>query len=324
MGAGSVGGSTFASPHALTAFLACAALPPEVDVCVPSLGHVTISVQDRQIRPEQVLNLELGCEGIDLSAAGTRAVLWVEKGLARVVVDAILHRGEGLVWQPLSRIERGLLQGAAAAFASFLGVPPVLQLAEPDTERVTPIALVVRVRIFSLEGRAWLCMSQGFARWLLRERAGDTTLKIELGSTKVPRSEWSSAQPGDAVVFDAQSPLVDAEAWTVRLRAGGRSASAQWFADGRLEVLQLSPRMPETRVERTSATGNDMPREMIEITAEAARPVATVVAGFTPRPAPLRTAMVTLVAQGRTWAEGSIVTVDGCLAVQLTKLLASS
>ncbi len=308
----------------LLAFVMRAALPPSTTVTVPVLGDVTVSVEDRQFRSEQAANLELGCHGILLSLSGASAVLWVEKGLVRLVVDTLLGRQPSLGGggQGLSRIERGLWQGASAAIAMAIGLPPTVGLGAV-AERSAPGSVVVRTRveIAGMSGRAWLCSTDEFAKQVLRADMIEAELAVELSRTVVAGAALASASFKDAVVFDETAAVGSCDCWPVGLRVGNRLARGELLPDGRLTLVD-SEHAPEetTKVERRRSY-SDTEREAggAEIVAEIARFAGAQLADLIDQPVIPRATRVTLRMADALWAEGNITAIDGCLAVCLTK-----
>jgi hypothetical protein len=300
-------------------------------VTVPILGDVTAIVEDRQFRPEQAANLELGCHGFALSLAEASAVLWVEKGLARLVVDTLLGRQPSLGGggHELSRIERGLLQGAAAALAMAIGLPPTIGFGAAG-EKGAPGSVVLRTRveIAGTSGHAWLSCSEEFAKLVLRAEMIEPELVVELSRTVVARADLASASERDAVVFDETAALGACDAWPVGLRVGKRLARARLLADGSLTALESAQAPAEaTKVERRRGY-SDTERASggakgTEIVAEIARFAGSQLAELIERPVLSRATGVTLRIADTRWAEGNITAIDGCLAVRLTKRLVS-
>ena len=313
----------------LLALVMRAALPPRTTVTVPVLGDVTISVEGRQLRSEQAEDLALGCHGIVLSLSGAGAVLWVEKGLARLAVDTLLGRQPspfiGCGGQELSRIERGLLQGAAAAIAMAIGLSPAIGLG-PVAERSSagPVVVRTRVELAGTTGHAWLCSSDDFAKQVLRSEMIGLELAVELSRTVVARAEIASAAVNDTVVFDETAAVGACDCWPVGLRVGNELARAELLPDGKLMVVD-SGYAPEeaTKVERRhgrsateQASGG---AEGTEIVAEIARFAGSQLADLIDQPVLRHSTGVTLRIADARWAEGNITAIDGCLAVRLTK-----
>jgi hypothetical protein len=314
----------------LMAFVIRAALPPSTTVALPVLGDVTVAVEDRQIRPEQAVNLALGCHGIGLSLSGASAVLWVEKGLARLAVDVLLGRQPspcmGVGGQELSRIERGLLQGAAAAIAMALGLPPAIGFGGA-AERIAsgPVVVRIRVEIAGTSGHAWLCSSEEFAKQVLRAEMIDPQLVVELSRTVVACADIASASESDAIVFDETAAALASDRWPVFLRVGNTVARAELLPDGKLTVVESGDaqeqatkgdrRRGHSHAERTAAG--------VKIVAEIARFAGAQLAALIDQAALSRGAGVTLRIADARWAEGNITAIDGCLAVRLTKRPAS-
>jgi hypothetical protein len=323
--------SPCAAGVSLMAFVMRASLPPSTTVAVPVLGDVTMAVENRQIRSEQVANLALGCHGIGLSLSGARAVLWIEKGLARLAVDALLGRKPSIAvgGQELSRIERGLLQGVAAGIAMALGLPPAIGLGGVAERSASgPVVVRTRVEIAGTSGHAWVCSTEEFVKQVLRSEMIDPQLVIELSRTVVACADIASASINDAVVFDETSAVAASDRWSVGLRVGNKVARAELLPDGKLTVVE-SRYAPEetTKIERRhghseaerAAGGADG----TEIVAEIARLAGAQLADLIDQLALSRSMGVTLTIADLRWAEGNITAIDGCLAVRLTKRPAS-
>lgn len=309
----------------LATFLLRAALERDLAASIPGLGRVTVSADDREARPEETRSLAERCEGIGLSWAGAGGVLWIERALARVAVDALLERKGQVRWHPLSRIERGLLHGIVAGVASLFGVPPAVALlgeARPQLEAA--ILLRLRLDVAGNCARIWLAMSRPFAERALSEYAVPTALTVELASTTLARSEMRTAAVGDTVLFNDVPPLDPRGGWPVRLVAGMRAKHAELRTDGVLADVQSPPcDGTSTAVDRSLVTPAEHLENAIEIVAAIAQLDAACVQRLIARPVLPRSANVTLTAAGSPWARGAWTAVDGCFAVRLTKLLVS-
>lgn len=312
-----------AASVSLMAFVMRASLSPRT-TAVPVLGDVTIAVEDRQIRLEQAANLALGCHGIGLSLSGANAVLWIEKGLARLAVDALLGRQPsiGIGGLELSRIERGLLQGAAAAIAMAFGLPPAIGFGGVAEKLASgPVVVRARVEIAGTSGHAWLCSSEEFAKRVLSSEMIAPQLVVELSRTVVASADIASASVDDAVVFDEAPAVAASDRWPVVLRIGNKMARAVLLPDGKLTVVEggCAPEQA-TKVDRRHA---ERTAGGAEIVAEIARFAGAQLAYLIDKPVLSRSTGVTLRIADARWAEGHITAIDGGLAVRLTKRLAS-
>jgi hypothetical protein len=314
--------------RSILAFVTRAALPSRTTVTVPVLGDVTVAVEDRQIRSEQAANLAFGCHGVGLSLFGASAVLWIERGFARLTVDTMLGRQPSIVVcaRELSRVERGLLQGAAAALAMAVGLPPSLGLG-PAAEGIAlgPLVLSLRIEMAGTVGHAWLGASEEFAKQVLRAEWTVPQVVVELSRTMVARAEIASASVDDVIVFDDVLPLPACDRWPVLLRIGDRVARAELFPDGKVTMLDgRYGREEATKVDRRGGHAPSEPTAAgAEIVAEIARFAGAQLADWMDRPVLSRSTGVTLRMADARWAEGHITSLDGCLAVRLTKRLAS-
>jgi hypothetical protein len=302
------------------AFVMRAALPPRTTMTVPILGEVTASVEDRQIRSGEAANLALGCHGIVLSLSGASAVLWVDKGLARRVVDVLLGRQPSLgVGQELSRIERGLLLGTAAGMAAALGLPPTLRIGGVADRSVPgPVVVRARVEIAGGSGHGWLCSTEEFVKQVLSSGITAPELVIELSRTVVAGADVAAASVNDVVVFDETAAVAATDRWPVGLRVGDNWARADLLPDGKLVVESVLAQEKATHDERCPSAAERAPGG-VELVAEIARFAGASLIELIAEPVLSRTMVVTLARADARWAEGNITAVDGCLAVRLTK-----
>jgi hypothetical protein len=322
-----------ASRAAATRLVVRLCLPVETVLGLPVVGDVavrTISV-DRTLRADWLDDARLACAEVAIECAGQPGVLLIEKGLAVGLVNALLGLSMPLLAGPLSRIERGVLEGTLVTVLARLGLAPGVRLRE---EAPAPLprgsfAIEFSVGLRGESGRAWFVASDAFLDrlWALREPGRKPVVPwLELAATSVPHSEMAGVEPGDLVVFDESAVRPSDEAWPVRARWGGVVVPARWLADG-LVVAEESDvanpasdavTRPERRSESQSGPATIAARgAIVQVSAGL---VCPSIHGAAFAPLVVRRDEPVLVrAAGRPFAYGEIVDVDGALAVRITR-----
>jgi hypothetical protein len=180
-------------------------------------------------------------EAVVLDCAGHAAVLFLERRLAVGLVNAVLGLGVPPFGGPLSRIERGILEGTIATLLAKLA-PLVTIRAEPAGWTATSAAppagaygveLLVEVR--GECGRACLMASDEFLGrvWPTREaNAREVSPWLQVAVTRVRGAELAGVEPGDVVVFDETAALEPSGTWPVCVRRRETTIAARWLVDG--------------------------------------------------------------------------------------------
>lgn len=182
-------------------------------------------------------------------------------------------------------------------------------------------------------------------------------VQVEIGRTRLPAAAWAEVEVGDAVVFDGLSPAHAREPWPVEVRFGAKSVPATMHENGTLRRTgpMRQRNHGETRMSNdasndasdqagddtktTPGTAPDAVRppspEMTEALAAAPVEVVAELGRVTLRGDELlgfleggvlrlggrRADHVQLRTGDRPWAVGELVTVDGELAVRITRMM---
>ncbi len=322
-----------ASRAAATRLIVRLCLPVETVLGLPVVGDVAIRTRllDRNFRAAWLDDARPACAEVAIECAGQPGVLLIENGLAVGLVNALLGLSMPLLAGPLSRIERGVLEGTLVTVLAKLGLAPGVRLRE---EAPVPLprgsfAIEFSVGLRGESGRAWFVATDAFLDhlWALREPGRKTVVPwLELAATSVPDSEMAGVEPGDLVVFDETAAWPSDEAWPVRVAWGEVVVPARWLADG-LVVAEESDAAtpagdavtrPERRSEAKSGPATIAARgALVEVSAGLVCPSING-AAF----APLivrRDESVLVRAGGCPFAYGEIAEVDGSLAVRITR-----
>ena len=319
-------------------------LPEEMKIQLPGLGFLVLRPAVVEIDAARIENVRRSGEAVLIECAGSMALLFVERGFALNTVNAILGYQPVTAAGPLSRIERGILQGALVALSAHLGLMLDVRLQVNESQASPSDAIVVEVSLGlrGVAGRAWLCASDEFLTKILTTRTpspgqSPVMIRLELGRTRVPVSELAAAREGDAVVFDGVAALPAADPWPVQIRRGevvvpaclrpdGAVAFAGGDADdkvcGTATKDERSPARPPTRPDLAKAGA--MTDFCVEIAAEIRRLQGEALAGLlcgTPL-ARGRGDAILLRVDDTPWAEGEIAAIDGDFAVRITRRLA--
>lgn len=316
---------------ALARFFAHACLPEAVTLEAGLLGRVT--VRPRLLTLDHtVLAKADAYETVSLTGPSGHASLFVERRLALAMVNAVLGHPVPLANGPLSRIERGIFEGVLMGLCGGLGFAAGVQLGEdrnPPSTNV-PLAIGASVSIHGLTGWAYLCGSDAFLAqaWALPSSAQARVLadlRLEVARTRVPPSEVKAADCGDAVVFDEVRPLSPTDPWEVLLYLGEAVVPAIAVADGSISVVDAHAAGPSTfdgsgtAAVAAPVSGAQITAELGPLQSSSGSPVS-LLCGLSL--GTRRTDRIYLRLNGLPWAEGGMVTVDGQLAVGITKKLA--
>jgi hypothetical protein len=221
---------------------------------------------------------------------------------------------------PLSRIERGMLGGLAAAALVKLGLACGIEVSPTEALEIAPdaIGLCVSASVDGEQGQVWLCAAPtalGRAWEGVSSEWAPAPLRLELARTSISRSEAAAASEGDVVVFDETAGLSSSSSWPLQLCCSGRLVYAVLSADGRVSADE---RTTGPAVARHASTGDG---DYVDVTAEIAHAAALDspdgYSALSPR------GDGALLRMGETdWAEGALCEVAGSLAVRITRTLA--
>ncbi len=330
--------------------LARVCLPGPTTVPLPGLDALAVRcrvVASEAARP-WIQDEGRSCECVFLECGASFAELMVERRLALGLVATLLGSPVPVVIRPLSRIERGILEGMIAALLSRLALAPAIRLAARDrTEAdLASFSLGIFAEMPGLAGRAILCGTEVFF-----ERAGAAqgaslepgnvlaTLRVELAHTCLSRSELAALSEGDAIVFEEFAALLPSDPWPVQVPLGEVVVSARAYPDGSITiedgVAGQASHDARARFEGPAAGGVGLPaselptrpREgSVEITAE----LGTIRIEEADRAGLLsdlsigraRPRQVHLMIGDTSWAEGEILALGGEFVVRVTRKLA--
>ena len=322
-----------ASRSAATRLVVRLCLPVETVIGLPVVGKVAIRTMllDRNSRAPWLDGARLICAEVAIECAGQPGVMLIENRLAVGLVNALLGLSMPLLAGPLSRIERGVLEGTLATVLATLGLAPGVRLREeaPVPLPRGSLALAFSVGLRGESGRAWFVASDAFLEhvWALLGPGRKTVVPwLELAATSVPDSEMAGAEPGDLVVFDEIAAWPLDEAWPARARWGEVVVPARWLADGLVVSEESDVANPAedavTRPERRSKaqSGPAMIAARGALVEVSAGLVCPSINGADFAPIIVRRDEPVLVrADGCPFAHGEIAEVDGALAVRITR-----
>lgn len=323
-------------------------LPEEMSIQLPGLGLFVLRPQVLEIEasPAWMADVCPSCEALSMECSDSAALLLIDRGAALNVVNAVLGYEVAAAAAPLSRIERGILQGALAALSVHLGLPPGVHLRTDGDQAalLDPITLEVSWRLRGGIGRAWVCASEEFLVKILTLKTpdrtpGQATVQVELACTRVPVSELAEAKEGDAVVFDGASAWLATEPWPVQIRRGKTVLPASLRPDGTLAIAgedcyaacgsATKDERPAWRSSSDSAIGAAGKALCAEVTAEIGRLRGVALAEELLRthasegtPVLDRSDPILLRVDGIPWAEGEKIAIEGGLTVRITRRLA--
>lgn len=178
------------------------------------------------------------------------------------------------------------------------------------------------------------------------QRALKVTFEVVVARTDLTVEDWAAAEVGDAVLFEGTPSLDLRQPQLVQLSCGDHHAEARLSPDGtmslaspfgkhdsadasRTQPATPAPRrgyMPTSADDRASPSQTLLAAAPIEVVAELGRitlPAAEVLTLGPGSVLPLgwlRPESVDLRVDGRSWARGELVDLDGQLAVRLTSL----
>lgn len=277
-------------------------------------------------------------ESVALEYAGQTGVLLMEDRLALALVNAVLGVGMPPICGPLSRIERGILEGIVMAVLAKLsptgtirvrsGAGTVVAAAPPAGS--FGVELLVRWRG---EGwRACLLASDELLEqlWGMREaRGAELQPWLELASTKVPRAQIAKAEPGDMVVFDETTALPPSGAWPVSVRWRSHAISARWLSDGLVVVAENGSGAQTAEAathpdHRVAADSRATVAAIGDVSVEMSAGVLCPAVGASRRPSlVVRRGVPLLLRTGTSpWAYGELAEYSGAFAVSITRKLA--
>jgi hypothetical protein len=314
----------------------------EIRLALPRLGPLTMrpALLGPAEATTRVEEFRQPSEAIVLECRGVAGLLFVETRFALGLVNAALGISEPLVSGPLSRIERGILEGVLAAVIGQLDFGPGLLLPEARDVEVPPDprAIEILADLHGQRGRAMVCGSEEFLvetwnSWCERPGAGRRTACLEIARTRVPVAQLATAEAGDTVVFDEEPCFSPTEPWPVRIRCGDLDLSARWHPDGALsfdEVVDLGDCEARTASDRgaghaafgpLAAYGEGENRPCTEVVATIApidaRALAGLVRGVLEGTS--RTQPILLKVGASPWAEGELVDLGGSPGVRITR-----
>lgn len=286
-------------------------------------------------------------------ADDSRGNLSFERFFALSLVRTALGAPQPPVVRPLGPAERGVMAALlASVLQSGIGAGLRVSLSVPTAPQGEFVAVVLGIRTPTLGGTARLelplsWLPQG-ARTLAPEAPLwlETAATIELSRTFLPTAAWSSAQPGDAVVFEGHPALADDSPWACEVRIGKAQARAVLAPNGDLHIKEpfsldasspnpamssddRHPGAPGSAVPPTSENSAVLAAAPVEVVAEIGRLAlrGDEVMGLAPGSVlPLgerRRSLITLRVGGRAWARGELVNVDNDIGVRITELLRS-
>lgn len=326
-------------------------LPGPMTVSLPGLDALV--VRSRVVASEAaqpwIQDTGRSCERVSLECSASSGALIVERGLALGLVSAVLGLPTPVVIRPLSRIERGILEGMIAALLSRLALAPAIRLIAGD-RAVTELAsfsIGISAEMRGLAGQALLCGTEEFFEraWAARGAALEAgkvlaALRVEVAHTRLSRSELDALSEGDAIVFEEFGALLPSDPWPVQVRLGEVVVPARAFPNGSITLedgfAAHTSHDARTQFEVPAAGGVGLASELatqsregsvsVEITAE----LGTIRIEEADRAGLLRdlsfgTArpkQAHLMIGETSWAEGEILALEGEFAVQVTRKLA--
>jgi hypothetical protein len=309
-------------------------------LCLPAEVAVNLATTELTVRPRLVARetyasrLDDGGfsgEAVALDVAGRPGVLLVERGTALGLVNFVLGLSLPVLTGPLSRVERGVLEGTIATVLARLGLPGMVRLRgrahqHPPTGS---LALELSVRLRGESGSAWLIAGDDaleHLNTLTPARGPESAPWLELVSTRLPAREMACAEVGDQVVFDENPALSASMPWPARVLWRGNAAAVHWLTDGSVVAWEGAAEPPTaaipTRPERVAAArnGDSAGRAQdawVEIHAGTACPSLV---GAGPRPLVIpRAQPILLKADGEDWAYGNITEYHGEFAAMIAR-----
>jgi hypothetical protein len=302
-------------------------LPAQVPVALP-IGELLIRPRlSERAAPRPRLESESHAgEVLALEVEQHPGVLLVERRMALGLVHAIL----GLPWPtlagPLSRIERGMLEGTVATTLAHLGFAGRIRVCERARALTPTGAFTIELSLSVRGSDGWACLmssDEALRRLCTPSHARDlvTGPWLEVASTRVPAGDLAGAEPGDRVVFDETPALLATKCWPARLLWRGNTLAARWLNDGTV-VIPQDTEEPTTKPVVRSPGRTPLAKEMnasgrwVEVSA-GSDCAALVAAGLGPLVVSRAESMV-LRADGRVWAYGSVTETDQAFAVTIT------
>lgn len=288
-------------------------LPDEITMELSQPGDVVLHPRCVTIDGPARPGLEASCEAFVLESIDA-GVLLVERGFAHHLVNAILGRPPSLATRSLSRIERGIVAGLVALLFGRLGIPCGIRATSPCSPPQVKDALFVEVRahVQGSDGQAWLCAGPAAVGrvWQMAGTAGPSaTLRVELARTELAEADAVTACPRDLVVFDDRRACLMSEPLLVDLCYRGRVLPVSLDGSGSVRMDDASA--------RNLSSSRASPGGSVVITAEIVRKRRS---SFATVEDPAFSAVLLRIGESD-WAEGVLVAHEGCLAVQITRML---
>jgi type III secretion system YscQ/HrcQ family protein len=293
-----------------------------------------------------------------VGADGRRGRIGLDRSLALTMVLATIgHRRATRILRRLGRMERGVLAALVVPLIVRFNRRITVDLAPARLSASEPlVSLGATVEALGTQGRArldvpiqWLSPFpvESMARHVLVDlaRAFSVTASLVLASTAVAASDWTTAETGDAILFDGV-PFPDLAAeWAVSLQIGEYSAAALLDRRGSISITEAFLATVRPAPVPGGASSYSYPKENLVMSANvddqnravlAAAPVEVIaeVGRLTLRGDEIlslgqgsvlsfggRDGLLTITAGGQPWARGELVEVDGHLGVRITELL---
>jgi hypothetical protein len=185
------------------------------------------------------------CESVPIECGAGSGALIVERVLALGLVNAVLGCPTPIVVRPLSRVERGILEGLIVALLGRLALAPSIRLVAGDVagEDLAPFSIGLTVKMQGLTGQACLCGTDKFFEqaWTLHGSSVEprqllATLKVEVAHTRLSRSELNALSEGDAIVFEEFAAVSPSDPWPAQVRLGEVVVPARAYPDGSVGI----------------------------------------------------------------------------------------
>jgi hypothetical protein len=338
-------------PGSLLSVLAHICLPGEIVVQVNGLGSLVLrpTILGSRITKTHAESARSCCEVLTLECGEGFGWLLVERRLALQLVHTLLGVNAPTVSRPLSRIERGLLEGVLALLSARLGYSPALHLCTEATQSpISPImagamTLEILIEFHGQVFHAWLCVNdlfitEAWTTWQGTSGQASTTFRLELARTRIPAADLAMAEECDWVVFEETAPLSPSDPWPVEIRRGRFVIPAHLHPNGSLQIKDIDfddlEDDTDTKPERFaihSNVGNE-----VKCRTSGAGPFEEIVAEIGDyqlsgnelagllsegRLKMGRNNLVNLRRQETPWAEGKLTEIDGEFAVRITRKL---
>jgi hypothetical protein len=293
-------------------------LPPKVAIELAGLGRLDLEIAcvDKESTATGIDELAPACESFSLWAGTGR--LLIDRSLSRRLVDKVIGAAATPLLLPLSRIERGVLGGLVAGSAAKLGLPLAVGLeAGADFEEARVMTCIrMRASLAGLAGEAWMYAPAAGIEGCLKVLGPSVGVAMELAQTWLPKGEALGASAGDLVVFDETAAYSPASSWPLQLRCGERRLPVLLDEEGGLRggASTVSKQAWPARL----AGGMARAEEQVFLTAEIGRlEESSERTSKSPRGDG-----ILLYLDEQAWAEGTLASYDGRLAVRITRVIA--